>query len=268
MPSALAVEFAGEQLTYAELNERANQLARYLRGLGVGPESLVGICIERSNEMLIGLPLSSKRAVRMPLDLAYPPQRLSFMLKDARPSVVLTKQGWLQRLPESEAQIVCVDAITELLERASAENLHTRTSENVAYVIYTSGSTGIPKGVAVPHRAVIRLVRETYYIRFAADEVFLQPRRFPSMLRPWRSGAVLNGARLVIMPPQTPSLAELGAALRDYNVTTLWLTAGLFHLMVDERLEDLGACGSCWPVAMCCRRRTCSDIWLLQITEC
>jgi amino acid adenylation domain-containing protein len=243
MPSALAVEFAGEQLTYAELNERANQLARYLRGLGVGPESLVGICIERSNEMLIGLLAILKAGgAYVPLDLAYPPQRLSFMIKDARPSVVLTKQGWLQRLPESEAQIVCVDAITELLEQASPENLHaTVTSENVAYVIYTSGSTGIPKGVAVPHRAVIRLVRETYYIRFAADEVFLQlaPVSFDaSTLEIW--GSLLNGARLVIMPPQTPSLAELGAALRDYDVTTLWLTAGLFHLMVDERLEDLG----------------------------
>src|SRR5215203_119010 len=243
MPSALAIEFAGEQLTYAELNERANQLARYLRGLGVGPESLVGICIERSNEMLIGLLAILKAGgAYVPLDLAYPPQRLSFMLKDARPSVVLTKQGWLQRLPESEAQIVCVDAITELLERASAENLHaTVTSENVAYVIYTSGSTGIPKGVAVPHRAVIRLVCETDYIRFAADEVFLQlaPVSFDaSTLEIW--GSLLNGARLVIMPPQTPSLAELGAALRDYKVTTLWLTAGLFHLMMDERLEDLG----------------------------
>src|SRR5829696_7453757 len=242
-PSALAVEFAGEQLSYAELNERANQLARHLRGLGVGPESLVGICIERSNEMLIGLLAILKAGgAFVPLDPAYPPQRLSFMLKDAGPSVVLTKQGWLQRLPESEAQIVCVDAVKELLERESAENLHaTVTSENVAYVIYTSGSTGIPKGVAVPHRAVIRLARETDYIRFAADEVFLQlaPVSFDaSTLEIW--GSLLNGARLVIMPPHTSSLAELGAALRDYDVTTLWLTAGLFHLMVDERLEDLG----------------------------
>ena len=228
-PSALAIEFAGEQLTYAELNERANRLAHYLRGLGVGPESLVGICIERSNEMLIGLLAILKAGgAFVPLDPAYPPQRLSFMLKDARPSVVLTKQRWLQRLPESEAQIVCVDAGRELLERESAENLHdTVTSENLAYVIYTSGSTGIPKGVAVPHRAVIRLVQETDYIRFAADEVFLQlaPVSFDaSTLEIW--GSLLNGARLVIMPPQTPSLAELGAALRDYEVTTLWLTAG------------------------------------------
>ena len=241
-PSALAVEFAGEQLTYAELNERANQLARHLRSLRVGPESLVGICIERSNEMVIGLLAILKAGgAFVPLDPAYPPQRLSFMLKDARPTIVLTKQRWLQRLPESEAQIVCVDALRELLELESADNLHdTVTSENLAYVIYTSGSTGIPKGVAVPHRAVIRLVRETDYIRFAADEVFLQlaPVSFDaSTLEIW--GSLLNGARLVIMPPQAPSLAELGTALRDYGVTTLWLTAGLFHLMVDERLEDL-----------------------------
>ncbi len=158
-PGALAVEFEGEQLTYAELNERANRIAHYLRKLGVGPESLVGVCIERSNEMLTGLLAILKAGgAFVPLDPAYPSQRLSFMIEDARPSIVLTKQRWLQKLPESEAQMLCIDA--ELFSGESGENLdHAPTPENLAYVIYTSGSTGVPKGVAITHGSLMNLIR-------------------------------------------------------------------------------------------------------------
>jgi amino acid adenylation domain-containing protein len=112
--------------------------------------------------------------------------------------------------------------------------------EDLAYVMYTSGSTGQPKGVAVPQRAVVRLVKETNFMRFGPDEVFLQfaPVSFDaSTLEIW--GSLLNGAKLVLFPPQLPSLVELGASLREHQVTTLWLTAGLFHQMVDHRIDDL-----------------------------
>jgi amino acid adenylation domain-containing protein len=160
-PGALAVESAGEQLTYAELNERANRLAHHLRRCGVGPESLVCLCIERSSEMLTGLLAILKAGgAFVPLDPAYPPQRLAFMLKDARPSVVLTEQRWLQRLPEGEARMVCLDAGRELIAQESAENPRdTLTPANLAYVIYTSGSTGMPKGVAITHGSLMNLVR-------------------------------------------------------------------------------------------------------------
>jgi amino acid adenylation domain-containing protein len=160
-PNALAVESAGERLTYAELNERANQLAHYLRRCGVGPEVLVGVCVERSNEMLTALLAVLKAGgAFVPLDPASPPQRLALMLADARPSVVLTEQRWLQKLPAGEAQLVCVDAGRELFAHEGAENLHvTVTLANLAYVIYTSGSTGTPKGVAITHGSLMNLVR-------------------------------------------------------------------------------------------------------------
>ena len=112
--------------------------------------------------------------------------------------------------------------------------------DHLAYVMYTSGSTGSPKGVSVIHRGVVRLVKQTNYASFSPEEVFLQlaPISFDaSTFEIW--GSLLNGARLVVMPPVTPSLQELGQALKQYQVTTLWLTAGLFHLMVDEQIEGL-----------------------------
>ena len=119
------------------------------------------------------------------------------------------------------------------------------TPDDLAYVMYTSGSTGVPKGVMIPHRGIVRLVRNTGYCDFGPDQTFLllAPISFDaSTFEIW--GPLLNGARLAIMAPGTPALDELGSAIRRYGVTTLWLTAGLFHLMVDRRPEDLRACVS------------------------
>jgi amino acid adenylation domain-containing protein len=241
-PEATALVFANERLSYAELNGRANQLAHYLKQQGVGREVLVGVMLERSVEMVVGLLAVLKAGgAYVPLDSEYPAERLAFMIADARLRVLLTTDRLSRVVPATEAEAICLDRESEQLGVESRKNLTINTQPHeLAYVMYTSGSTGIPKGVSVPHRAVIRLVKETDYVRFAADEVFLQlaPISFDaSTLELW--GSLLNGATLVLMPPQTPSLEELGAALRHYGVTTLWLTAGLFHLMVDERLDDL-----------------------------
>lgn len=241
-PDAVAVVFAGKQLTYRELNSRANQLAHYLQSLGVEPEVLVGICVERSLEMVIGLlGILKAGGAYVPLDPGYPKERLTFMLEDSLTPVLLTTQQLVESLPEHAARVVCLDQDWEIITQHSEENPLNRVApDNLAYVMYTSGSTGRPKGVCVVHRGVVRLVNGTNYASFSADEVFLQlsPISFDaSTFEIW--GSLLNGAQLVVMPPQTPSLQELGQALQQYQVTTLWLTAGLFHLMVDERLEDL-----------------------------
>ena len=241
-PEAVAVEFESQQLTYQELNRRANQVAHHLRSLGVGPDGLVGICVERSLEMVIGLlGILKAGGAYVPLDPSYPQERLAFMLEDAQVPILLTQQQLVEKLPEHQARVVCLDTDSEVVTQQSEENpLSEVMADHLAYVMYTSGSTGRPKGVSVIHRGVVRLVKQTNYASFTAEEVFLQlaPISFDaSTFEIW--GSLLNGARLVVMPPHTPSLQELGQAIEQYQVTTLWLTAGLFHLMVDEQIEDL-----------------------------
>ncbi|MHC5727350.1 MAG: non-ribosomal peptide synthetase, partial [Nostoc sp.] len=241
-PNAVALVFAGQQLTYQQLNERANQLAHHLQSLGVGPEVMVGLCAERSLEMVVGLlGILKAGGAYVPLDPMYPQERLSLMLEDAQVQILLTQQHLIEKLPLCGAKVVYLDSDAEAIAQHSQENTVSQTTpENLAYVIYTSGSTGIPKGVTVLHRGVVRLVKNTNYISMGAENVFLQlaPISFDaSTFEIW--GCLLNGAKLAIMPPHTLSLQELAAALKYYRVTILWLTAGLFNLMVDEYVEDL-----------------------------
>ncbi len=241
-PDAIALVFEDQQLTYGELNARANQLAHYLRSLGVKPEVLVGICIERSLEMVVGLlGILKAGGAYVPLDPAYPIERLGLMIEETQLKVLLTQQSLIEKFPSHPAQVVGLDKDSEAINLESKTNLsNSVTLDNLAYVMYTSGSTGRPKGVSVIHRGVVRLVKETNYVNLTAEEVFLQlaPVSFDaSTFEIW--GSLLNGARLIIFSGQTPSPEELGVAIRKHRVTTLWLTAALFHLMVDERLEDL-----------------------------
>lgn len=241
-PDTVALIFNNQHLTYRDLNSHANQLAQYLRTLGVGTETLVGICIERSLEMVVALLAILKAGgAYVPLDPGYPQERLAFMLSDTQVSVLLTQKELVAKLPTHTAFVICLDSDWNTIAQKKKENLSTSvTAENLAYVMYTSGSTGTPKGVSVIHRGVIRLVKETNYARLTAEEIILQlaPISFDaSTFEIW--GCLLNGGQLVICPPQTPSLEELGQIIQQYQVTTLWLTAGLFHLIVDEKIDAL-----------------------------
>ncbi|WP_315790941.1 amino acid adenylation domain-containing protein [Fischerella sp. JS2] len=159
-PDAVAVVFQDEQLTYTQLNQRANQLAHYLQKLGVKPEVLVGICLPRSVEMLVGLLAILKAGgAYVPIDPAYPQQRLALMLEDAQVSVLLTSVELAGQLPEHQAKVVCLDADWEKISKQSIDNpINKASTENLAYVIYTSGSTGRPKGVQIPHGAVVNFL--------------------------------------------------------------------------------------------------------------
>ncbi len=238
-PQAVAVVFGDKQVSYGELNRHANQLAHYLQELGVGPEVIVGLCVERSVEMLVGvLGILKAGGAYLPLDPQNPLERSQFMLEDARVPVLLMQQHLRSSLPLHCSRVVSLEQIPEHSDSNPAVSV---SPQNLAYVMYTSGSTGTPKGVSVTHRNVVRLVKETDYARFAADEVYLQmaPLSFDaSTFELW--GSLLNGAKLVVMPPQQPSFAELGEALTRHEVTTLWLTTGLFHLAVDEGVELSG----------------------------
>ncbi|MBA3439856.1 MAG: amino acid adenylation domain-containing protein, partial [Pyrinomonadaceae bacterium] len=233
-PDHVAAIFDREQLTYDELNRRANHLAHYLRKRGVKPEVLVGICMERSVEMLVAL-LGVLKAggAYVPLDPAYPEQRLSFMLKDARATVVLTQEKLATKLSGQEVEAVCLDADWEMIARESGQNPAAGVKpENLAYVIYTSGSTGRPKGVLIEHRALInhcRAVTEHYELRpedrilqfasisfdVAAEEIF---------------PAWLTGAAIVLQPDQAgASFADFLRFLEKEELTVINIPASYWH---------------------------------------
>ncbi|NMG11915.1 non-ribosomal peptide synthetase [Brasilonema sp. UFV-L1] len=159
-PDALALVFEDKQLTYRELNKRSNQLAHYLQKLGVGAEVLVGLCIERSLDMVIGmLGILKAGGAYVPLDPTYPFERLSFMLEDAQVPVLLTHKQWIERIGIHNSHIICLDKDWETLAQESEDNPSSNvTADNLAYVIYTSGSTGKPKGVQIEHRGLLNLV--------------------------------------------------------------------------------------------------------------
>jgi amino acid adenylation domain-containing protein len=240
-PDAVAVTFADRRVTYRELNARANQLARHLVRLGVEPGSMVGVCLERSEELIVTLIAILKAGgAYVPFDSSYPRQRLAFMLEDTASSVLVTDSAHADWLPPVQGTVVLLDREHPMIAAESAADLAVPgSSENLAYVLYTSGSTGVPKGVCVPHRAVVRLVRNTGFMTFDSADVYLQfaPVSFDaSTLEIW--GSLLNGARLVVFPTGAPSLDDFGAFVREHSITTLWMTAGFFHLMVDHRVED------------------------------
>jgi len=239
-PDAVALNFGEERLSYRELNDRANQLAHYLISQNLRPESRIGVCLERSPELIVSLLAILKvGGAYVPLDPGYPVARLAFMMEDAEVGTLITQKSLRHHFTNSTDGIVCVDEL-DLSNEPRLNPTCAVNGNSLAYVMYTSGSTGKPKGVAVTHRNIVRLVKNTNYARLASDEVFLQfaPISFDaSTFEIW--GSLLNGARLALMPGGAASLDELGVALKKHQVTTLWLTAGLFHLMVDTHLDDL-----------------------------
>jgi amino acid adenylation domain-containing protein len=160
-PDRVAAVFEAERLTYAELNARANRLAHYLQGLGVGPDTRVGVSLERSLEMLVAvLGVLKAGGAYVPLDPSYPEDRLAYMVEDSRMPVLISEARLAERLSVRPPSVVCLDSDREEIAKQSAGNLPnaSATSENLAYVLYTSGSTGRPKGVQIPHRAVVNFL--------------------------------------------------------------------------------------------------------------
>ncbi|WP_176560098.1 non-ribosomal peptide synthase/polyketide synthase [Brevibacillus dissolubilis] len=238
-----AIAAGDETISYAELERRANQVANYLCKMGVGTGSLVGISAERSVEMIAGLlGILKAGGAYVPLDPAYPQERLAYMMEDAQVSILLTQADLIGKLPVGERTVICLDRDWNAIAQESTEapSIEGATSDRLAYVIYTSGSTGTPKGVLTPHRGIVRLVTNTNFVTISEKDVFLQASTVSfdaATFEIW--GALLNGAKLVLMPPHLPSLEEIGEAVQKHQVTTMWLTAGLFTLLVDTQVEYL-----------------------------
>ena len=245
----MAIVFGESELTYGKLNARANQLAHFLKSLGVKPDSIIGFCVERSAELIVTLlGILKAGCAYFAVDPNTPAKRLQSMLEDARPTVIVVRSEQQEVLVKSLASgmkhppsVVCLAHHANSIKKESEVNPCLPGSfESPAYICFTSGSTGRPKGVSIPHRGVVRLVKNTNYITILSSDVFLQlaPISFDaSTFEIW--GCLLNGARLVVSPAEIMSPAEIGSAIQKHEVSVLWLTAGLFHLMVEEEVDSL-----------------------------
>ena len=237
-PDAVAVTFANQQLTYQQLNTQANQLAHYLKSLGVGADVLVGICVERSLEMIVGiLGILKAGGAYVPLDPEYPQEHLSFMLEDAQLSVLLTQQHFVESLPQNQARVVCLDTDWEkIAQKCESNPENTATSENLAYVIYTSGSTGKPKGVLVNHANVVRLFAATdSWYHFNCQDVWTMFHSYAFDFSVWEIwGALLYGGRLVVVPYLvTRSPESFYELLCQEKVTVLNQTPSAFRQLIQ-----------------------------------
>ncbi len=243
-PKAVAIVYNDQEITYQELNEKSNQVAYYLQNIGVKKESLVGLYLERSVNTIIGiLAILKAGGAYLPLDPAAPPERLKTIIEDAEISLIITQTSYLNSLQEipKTIRIVCLDKNANFKNFPHKKPPINQVNENnLAYVMYTSGSTGKPKGVCILHRGVIRLVKNTNYAEFGKDEVVLQLASIAfdaATFEIW--SPLLNGGKLVLIPEKMPSLQDIATAIQTHKITTIWLTAGLFHVMIDEKLEAL-----------------------------
>ncbi|QSJ14938.1 amino acid adenylation domain-containing protein [Nostoc sp. UHCC 0702] len=236
-PNVVAVVFADQQLTYQELNARANQLAHYLQRLGVGKEKLVGICVERSLEMVVGLlGILKAGAGYVPLDPTYPQERLTFMLSDAQISVLLTQQKLVNQLPQHTALVVYLDS--DWGENLHQENLICEVKpENLAYVIYTSGSTGTPKGVMIEHQSLVNFTQTAKVAyKIHSGERVLQ---FASISFDAAAEEIYpclsSGATLVLRTEDMlNSVHDFVQACRDWQLTVLDLPTAYWHQLISE----------------------------------
>ncbi|HEY9669184.1 MAG TPA: amino acid adenylation domain-containing protein, partial [Coleofasciculaceae cyanobacterium] len=238
-PDAVAVVLQDQQLTYRELNCRANQLAHYLRSLGVEPDVLVGICIERSLEMLVGLlGILKAGGAYVPLDPAYPKERLAHMLSDSQAPILLTQARLLSELPEHQARVVALDRDWDIIARENQDNPLTQVkANNLAYVIYTSGSTGKPKGVMIEHQSVVNLTATVgaEYGMVSCDRVL----QFSSISFDSATDEIYNcltvGGTLVLRTDEMlSSVSTFLQKCREWQVSVLELPTAYWHQIVSE----------------------------------
>ncbi|PHM30481.1 non-ribosomal peptide synthetase [Xenorhabdus innexi] len=244
-PDATAVVFENQQLSYDELNRRANQLAHHLMTLGVRPDDRVAICLERSPDMVVGLLAILKAgSAYVPLDPTYPVERLDFMLKDAAPRLLLTRASLADQLPRT-VPVLHLDELAPLLAIQPDTNPETQmiglTARHLAYVIYTSGSTGQPKGVMIEHRNVLRLIINSSFADIGPDDCIAHCANISFDAAIWEiwSGLV-HGARVLLIPKDILLQPEQFAqSLLSEEVSILFMTTALFNQYADQIAPSL-----------------------------
>ncbi|HEY0739279.1 MAG TPA: amino acid adenylation domain-containing protein [Herpetosiphonaceae bacterium] len=237
-PDAIAVVFEDRRLTYAELNTRANQLAHHLRELGVRPETLVALCVERSPEMVIGiLGILKAGGAYVPIDPAYPAERQSYILADTRAPVLLTQQHLIERLPEHTAQVIAIDAESTPIAQTPGENPARQVqAANPAYVIYTSGSTGTPKGVLVAHQNLVHSTsaRIAYYHEPVTKFLLLSSFAFDSSIAGIFWTLCQGGALCLPQPGLERDVAQIAVQIAGLQISHLLSLPSLFGQLLAQ----------------------------------
>ena len=247
-PDAVAVLFEERHLNYRELNRRSNQLAHYLRKLGVGPEILVGFCVDRSVEMVVGiLGILKAGGAYVPLDPAYPMERLAFMLEDAQVAVLLTQQRLLERLaahPLPQGRVICLDADWESITQESEQNLQSSVvSENLAYVIYTSGSTGRPKGAMIRHRGLINYLtwcKLAYPVADGQGTAVHSPIAFDLTVT-GLFAPLLQGRRVMLVSEELGMEGLSTALSQEHDLSLIKITPSHLHLLGQQLAPEQAA---------------------------
>jgi len=260
-PDAVAAVFEDRQMTYRQLNERANRLAQHLQDLGVGPNILVGICLERSLEMLAGLlGILKAGGAYVPLDPAYPNDRLAFMLEDCQPHVLLTQKRLQKQFPPHQAHVVCLDALVTEKTHSEDRQPHRDVCQpsDLAYVLYTSGSTGKPKGVQISNRALVNFLSAMQHDPGldASDKLLAVTTLSFDIAGLELLLPLISGARVIIASREVAADgAQLSSLLKRCGATVMQATPATWRLLLaagwtGSRALKILCGGEAWPVGL------------------
>jgi surfactin family lipopeptide synthetase C len=237
-PDAVAVIFEEEQLTYQELDRRTEELAGYLQNIGVKPEVIVGICLERSLETIIAiLAILKSGGAYLPLDSAYPQQRLAYIVQDAKISLILTQQHLKTKLPQESVRVIAIDTQWQTIRRSQPELMRYVNQDNLAYVIYTSGSTGKPKGVAIAHSSLVNFAQaavQEYEITQSDRILQFASISFDASVEEIYPCLIAGGTLVLRSEEMGYSPSLLLEKSRDYGMTILDLPTAFWHLLTAE----------------------------------